>query len=93
VKEKCQKYTLFVPPWGQCEWNRIPFGLTVAPRIFQAYMNEALEGMRDTCCLSYLDDILVYSNSFESHLNDLKCVLICLREKGLKLKPRNCHLF
>lgn len=93
VKEESRKYTSFVTPWGQYEWNRIPFGLTGAPGIFQAYMNEALEGLRDKCCLPYLDDILVYSNSFESHLNDLKCVLTRIREKGLKLKPSKCHLF
>lgn len=93
VKEESRKYTSFVTPWGQYEWNRIPFGLTGAPGLFQAYMNEALEGLRDKCCLPYLDDILVYSNSFESHLNDLKCVLTRIREKGLKLKPSKCHLF
>lgn len=93
VKEECRKYTSFVTPWGQYEWNRIPFGLTGAPGIFQAFMNEALEGLRDKCCLPYLDDILVYSNSFESHLSDLKRVLHRMKEKGLKLKPSKCHIF
>lgn len=93
VKEESRKYTSFVTPWGQYEWNRIPFGLTDAPGIFQAYINEALEGLRGKCCLPYLDDILVYSNSFESHLNDLKCVLTRIKEKGSKLKPSKCHLF
>lgn len=56
-------------------------------------MNEVFEGLRDKCCLLYLDDILVYSNLFEFYLNDLKCVLICIREKGLKLKFSKCYLF
>ena len=56
-------------------------------------MNEALEGLRDKCCLPYLNDILVYSNSFESHLSDLKRVLHRMKEKGLKLKPSKCHIF
>ena len=61
--------------------------------MFQAFMNEALEGLRDKCCLPYLDDILVYRNSFESHLSDLKRVLHRLKEKGLKMKPSKCHIF
>lgn len=93
IQEKCRKYTAFSTPWGQFEWNRIPFGLTGAPGVYQAYMNETLEGLRDTFCLPYLDDILFYSKSFDEHLKHLKSVFQRLWEKGLKLKPSKCHLF
>jgi hypothetical protein len=43
--------------------------------------------------LVYLDDILVYSSSFEDHLKRLDIVFTRLREAGLKLKPGKCHLF
>lgn len=56
-------------------------------------MNETLEGLRDTFCLPCLDNISVYSKSFDEHLKHLKYVFQRLREKGLKLKPSKCHLF
>lgn len=48
-------------------------------------MNETLEGLRDTFCLLYLDNILVYSKSFDEHSKLLKSVFQRLRKKGLKL--------
>jgi hypothetical protein len=38
----------------------MPVGLSNAPTTFQAYINEALEGLFDTICIVYLDDILIY---------------------------------
>jgi hypothetical protein len=38
----------------------MPVGLSDAPATFQAYINEALEGLFDTICIIYLDDILIY---------------------------------
>lgn len=56
-------------------------------------MNETLEGLRDTFRLPYLDNILVYSKSFDEHSKHLKSVFQRLRKKGLKLLPSKCHLF
>lgn len=93
IQEKCRKNTAFSTAWGQFEWNRIPFGLTRAPGVCQAYMNKTREGLRDTFCLPYLDDILVYSKSFKEQLKHLKSVFQRHREQGLKLKPSKCHPF
>lgn len=45
----------------------MPFGLVNTPATFQSYIKEALEGLVDTICIVYLDNILIYSDDPASH--------------------------
>ena len=65
------------------EYNVMPFSLTNAPTTFQAYINRALAGLVDVCCVVYLDDILVYSDTREEYVRDLRAVLERLRKFAL----------
>ncbi|GFT66693.1 retrovirus-related Pol polyprotein from transposon 17.6 [Trichonephila clavipes] len=62
------------------------FGLCNAPATFERMMDNLLRHFKWTMCLCYLDDIIVFSETFEDHLIRLRFVLKCLQEAGLKFK-------
>ncbi|KAK3705767.1 hypothetical protein QZH41_000594, partial [Actinostola sp. cb2023] len=91
VSEKDRPKTAFVTHRGQFQWTVMPFGLTNGPASFQRLMNMALNGLTWTHCLVYIDDIIIWSRSFEEHLHRLRLVFSRIRQAGLKLKPAKCQ--
>ena len=78
---------------GLFEYVRMPFGLSNSPATFQRLMEVILGDLNYGSLLLYLDDILVFSSSFDEHLERLEVVFQRLRQHGLKLKPKKCHFF
>ena len=70
----------------------MPFGLCNAPATFQRLMERVLAGLHWMTCLVYLDDIIIFSRSVETHVKQLKVVLERLKIAGLKIRPKKCHL-
>lgn len=71
IKEEDKHKTAFsLGPLGFYECNRMAFGLTNAPATFQRLMENCMGEMNLKQCLIFLDDILVFSSTFEKHLEN-----------------------
>ena len=83
--------TTFVTPFGKYEFLMVPFGLAQAPASFQLLMNKVLQGLKFT--MTYLDNIIIFSQDELQHLEHLEIVFSRLREAGLKMKCSKCDFF
>lgn len=86
-----QPKTAFVTPDGLYEFRVMPFGLCNAPATFERMMDNLLRGLKWKTCLCYLDDVVIFSPDFPTHLCRLEEVLQCLTAAGLQLNLKKCH--
>ena len=92
LKEEDKQKTAFTAgPLGFWEFESLPFGLSNAPACFQRLMSMAMGDLHLKHCLLYLDDIIIFSNTFEDHLVRLESVFKRIHEANLKLKASKCH--
>ena len=83
--------TAFVMPFGKYEFLMVPFGLAQAPAYFQLLINKVLKGLKFT--MTYLDDIIIFSQDELQHLEHLEVVFGHLWQAGLKMKCSKCDFF
>ena len=91
MNPKDQEKTAFISHTGLFEFLVMPFGLCNGPATFQRFMDIALAGIKWKSCLVYLDDIIVFSPTFEQHLLDLEEVFTRLKNNKLSLKASKCY--
>ncbi|KAJ3473690.1 hypothetical protein NLI96_g12874 [Meripilus lineatus] len=85
--------TAFRTHKGLFQFKRMPFGLRNGPAIFQRVMQGILAPYLWLFALVYIDDIIVYSKSYEDHITHLDQLLSTIEASGLTLSPQKCHLF
>ena len=79
----------FVTPTWHFQWQYMPFGLRNAPATFSRLVSQLLKRL-EYCSVAYLDDIIIFSNSWEEHLKYIKLVFNRIREAGLTLNKNKC---
>ena len=92
VAAQDREKTAFVTRDGLFQFKRMPFGLCNAPASFQRLMDRVLGRLKWQYCLVYLDDVLVYSRTFDDHLVRLEAVLSAIANAGLTLNPKKCRI-
>ena len=85
--------TAFRTHRGLFQFKQMPFGLRNGPSIFQRVMQGILAPYLWIFCLVYIDDIVIYSKTYEEHIDHLDLVLGAIEKSGITLSPVKCHLF
>jgi len=92
IKEEHRPISSFRCHRGLLHYKRLPFGLRNGPLVFQRVMNKVLAPMLWLFVLVYIDDIVVYSKTFEDHLSHLDRVLASIAKANITLSPPKCHV-
>jgi len=87
-----QDKAAFITYDGLWKWKVLPFGLMSTLATFKQLMEQVFSGLHWKTLFIYLDDIIVISPEFTSHVNRLRELFDRLRAAGLKLKPSKCAL-
>eukprot|EP00731_Ephydatia_muelleri_P014418 Em0008g138a len=72
-------------------WQIMPFGLCGAPATFQRMMDRLLRGAEEHAA-AYIDDLVIYSQTWEEHICHLRDILTRLRAAKLTARPEKCQL-
>jgi hypothetical protein len=91
MHQKSEDLTTFRSRYGSFKYKVMPFGVTNGPATFQRYINTALAEYLDDFVTVYVDDVLIYSESYEEHVRHVKLVLARLREAGLQASLPKCE--
>lgn len=92
IAEKDKYKTAFNVPFGQYEWNVMPFGLKNAPSEFQNIMNNIFNPYSNMSIV-YIDDVLIFSEDIESHFKHLNTFLKIIKHNGLVVSSKKIKLF
>ncbi|KAL0150314.1 hypothetical protein M9458_054422 [Cirrhinus mrigala] len=83
--------TAFSTTSGHYEYLVMPFGLANSPSFFQAFVNEVFRDMLNRWVIVYIDDILIYSNSYSEHVTHVRATLQRLISHQLYAKEKKCE--
>ena len=86
LNDQSKLLTTFITPFGRYCFNRLPFGISSAPEIFQRTMSGILEGLEGVVC--HMDDILIHGTSQAEHDHRVRATLQRLQEAGLTLNNK-----
>ena len=92
MEEDSKEMTAFRTHRGLYQFKRLPFGCRNGPAVFQRIMQTILAPYLWIYALVYIDDIVIYSKTFEDHLTHLDSVFKAIGKSRITVSPSKCHL-
>ena len=74
------------------QFTVLPQGITNGPATFQRIINHILGPSRWQYALAYIDDVIIYSKTFDDHLNHLNEICQLLKQAKFRLNPEKCEI-
>ena len=87
MENSSKEKTAFSSRIGSFQYKVMPFGLKNAPSVFQRYVDDIFRDKINRCLNVYIDDIIVYSRTFEDHLRDLEEIFNILADNNIRIHP------
>jgi hypothetical protein len=91
TREEDNPKTAFRCHYGHYEFLVMPFGLTSAPTTFQSCMNHVFNKQLRKHLLVFFDDLLIYSKTWEEHLQHVDQIFTIMEEQSLYSKESKCE--
>ncbi|CAF1211156.1 unnamed protein product [Didymodactylos carnosus] len=92
IAEEDKPKTAFRTSRGLFEFNVMPQGIKNGPPTFQRIIDNTLGQLRWDCCMAYIDDIIVYSETFDDHIKHLDQVCSALSKANFRLNTDKCDI-
>lgn len=89
LSKRAQEVAAFITPSGLYSYTVMPFGLKNAPATFQRLMNKVVAGLEG--CAVYLDDIVIYSETWVEHVDRIHALFKCLAWANLTVNLAKCE--
>ena len=89
LSQRACEIAAFITPTGLYSYTVMPFGLRNAPATFQRLMNRVIGNLQG--CAVYLDDVVVYSDTWEEHLGRIRELFSRLAEARLTVNLAKCE--
>lgn len=92
LAEESRQYTTFTTWMGTYEWLRVAMGLKGAPSWFQQQLEtKVLGGLIHQICELYIDDLIIYADTFEEYLDNIRQVLERFKAHNITVSPKKCQ--
>jgi hypothetical protein len=86
-----QDLLTIITPFGLFKWTRTPFGISTAPGVYQDRMaNVFLKDLMYTACIVYIDDTIIFGETAEEFITNLREVFKLFVKYNVRLKPIKC---
>ena len=91
LDDESKKFCVINTVHGLYRYNRLPFGISSAPAIFQSTIDKMVSPLSGVA--SYLDDIIITGSNDQEHWENFENVVAAMQDFGFHIRPEKCTWF